>query len=180
MIRGDLDSNNADHVMKILVKMNRDRRMTMVMVTHDMALKNFADRVVWMRDGKIARIERIAADKRQNVHQELTARLAATANNNSNSSGELAGGDLLASNICRTEYRQPACYPALRKQTAAAAQSTQPCLHSNSQTLQSTLSNMKTLAESSPVQQRNYSTNATTLFDNQNDRIILATHEMSP
>lgn len=29
----------------------------MVMVTHDVGLKNFADRIIWMRDGKIQRIE---------------------------------------------------------------------------------------------------------------------------
>ena len=36
----------------------------MVMVTHDVALKNFADRIIWMRDGKIQRIEQVAKHKK--------------------------------------------------------------------------------------------------------------------
>jgi putative ABC transport system ATP-binding protein len=37
----------------------------MVMVTHDVQLKNFADRVVWMRDGKIQRIEKVPTWKKE-------------------------------------------------------------------------------------------------------------------
>lgn len=45
--------------MSILMSLNRDYGVTMVMVTHDMALKSFAHRVVNMLDGKISRIETI-------------------------------------------------------------------------------------------------------------------------
>jgi ABC-type hemin transport system ATPase subunit len=35
------------------------------MVTHDVSLKNFADRVIWMRDGKIMRLEIIPKEVRE-------------------------------------------------------------------------------------------------------------------
>jgi len=43
----------------------------MVMVTHDVYLKNFANRVVYMRDGKIAGIENITETGRQSAYREL-------------------------------------------------------------------------------------------------------------
>ena len=56
---GDLDTRSTDIVMKILVDLNREKKITMIMVTHDVGLKTFADRVVRMADGKIAKIEEI-------------------------------------------------------------------------------------------------------------------------
>lgn len=50
---GDLDTRSTDIVMKILVDLNIKKKITMVMVTHDQGLKNFANRVVKMSDGKI-------------------------------------------------------------------------------------------------------------------------------
>lgn len=35
------------------------------MVTHDVHLKNFADRIIWMRDGKIQRIELVSPEKKK-------------------------------------------------------------------------------------------------------------------
>lgn len=45
--------------------------ITMVMVTHDVALKNFANRVIWMRDGKIQHVEEISKEKREKRIDEL-------------------------------------------------------------------------------------------------------------
>jgi putative ABC transport system ATP-binding protein len=52
-----LDTRNTDIVLDILLKLNRDDGITMVMVTHDMTLKHFANKVVRMVDGKIAKVE---------------------------------------------------------------------------------------------------------------------------
>jgi putative ABC transport system ATP-binding protein len=41
----------------------------MVMVTHDVALKNYANRIIWMRDGKIQRIEKVAKSKREETYR---------------------------------------------------------------------------------------------------------------
>lgn len=48
----------------------------MIMVTHDMNLKNFANRVIWMRDGKVAKIEDIPALKREQAVKELADSIA--------------------------------------------------------------------------------------------------------
>ena len=56
---GDLDTRSTDIVMKILIDLNLHKKITMIMVTHDVALKTFANRVVRMADGKIAKIEDI-------------------------------------------------------------------------------------------------------------------------
>jgi len=61
---GDLDSVNTHIVLKLLTELNQKQRITMVMVTHDVGLKNFADRIIWMRDGKIQRIEIVNRDKK--------------------------------------------------------------------------------------------------------------------
>jgi hypothetical protein len=45
--------------------------ITLIMVTHDTALKAYASRVVHMIDGKIHRIETIANATRQNAYSEL-------------------------------------------------------------------------------------------------------------
>ncbi|EGR29525.1 hypothetical protein IMG5_154130 [Ichthyophthirius multifiliis] len=47
---GDLDTKSTDQVMKILLDLNKDNNITMIMVTHDVALKNYANRVIKMVD----------------------------------------------------------------------------------------------------------------------------------
>lgn len=54
---GDLDTKSTDLVMKILLDLNIHNKITMIMVTHDVALKNYANRVVRMVDGKVNAIE---------------------------------------------------------------------------------------------------------------------------
>lgn len=50
---GDLDTKNTRMVIKMLRRLNEEEGMTLVMVTHDVHLKNFAKRIIWMRDGKV-------------------------------------------------------------------------------------------------------------------------------
>lgn len=45
--------------MKILVDLNIKNRITFVMVTHDVALKSFGTKVVWMYDGKVHSVQQI-------------------------------------------------------------------------------------------------------------------------
>jgi len=72
---GDLDTVNTLIVMKLLTKLNREENITMLMVTHDVALKSFADRVIWMRDGKIQRIETMPTWKKEEAIAKLDAQL---------------------------------------------------------------------------------------------------------
>lgn len=50
---GDLDTKNSDIVLEILLKLNLIDKITLIMVTHDINLKYYADRVVRVVDGKI-------------------------------------------------------------------------------------------------------------------------------
>lgn len=68
---GDLDTKNTEMVIKMLDKLNQEEGMTLVMVTHDMYLKNFAHRVVWMRDGKILKVEKVKKRMREEAFKQL-------------------------------------------------------------------------------------------------------------
>ncbi|MBL8233467.1 MAG: ABC transporter ATP-binding protein [Bryobacterales bacterium] len=50
---GNLDSSNGQHVLDLLLSMNRKEGTTLVMVTHDATLAGYADRVVRLKDGVI-------------------------------------------------------------------------------------------------------------------------------
>jgi len=52
---GNLDSETTRDVMALIRRLNRERGETFVLVTHDAAVANFADRVVTMRSGRIER-----------------------------------------------------------------------------------------------------------------------------
>jgi putative ABC transport system ATP-binding protein len=51
---GNLDSRNGRHVFDLMVEMNRKRRATLVLVTHDHELAALADRQISLRDGRVA------------------------------------------------------------------------------------------------------------------------------
>lgn len=68
---GDLDTKNTDLIMHTIVELNRKEGITIVMVTHDIGLKNFAHRVVRMLDGKIHKIEENPAENRNQHIQAL-------------------------------------------------------------------------------------------------------------
>jgi putative ABC transport system ATP-binding protein len=50
---GNLDTKSGKVVMDLIKEQNRERDVTVVLVTHDPALSNYADRVVKIRDGRI-------------------------------------------------------------------------------------------------------------------------------
>ena len=51
---GNLDSKNGDEIMKILLEVVAERNATLVVVTHDQSLSRHGDRVLTIKDGKIA------------------------------------------------------------------------------------------------------------------------------
>jgi len=51
---GNLDSHNGRHVFELMVEMNRKRKATLVLVTHDHELAELADRRISLRDGRVA------------------------------------------------------------------------------------------------------------------------------
>ena len=48
---GDLDTKSTETVMRILVDLNRQHNVTLLMVTHDVHLRQFAHRILHLRDG---------------------------------------------------------------------------------------------------------------------------------
>jgi ABC-type phosphate/phosphonate transport system ATPase subunit len=50
---GNLDSENARHILELIIRLHREQKMTLVLVTHDMAVAQRAPRVIRMKDGRI-------------------------------------------------------------------------------------------------------------------------------
>ena len=50
---GNLDSENAVHVLELLSKLRRDHHFTLVLVTHDMNIAQQASRTIQVKDGHI-------------------------------------------------------------------------------------------------------------------------------
>ena len=51
---GNLDSTNGQHVLELLIHLNKEEGTTLVLVTHDEALASHAERRIVLRDGRIA------------------------------------------------------------------------------------------------------------------------------
>lgn len=63
---GNLDSHTSEDVMNLMKKVVREQNQTLVMVTHDNHLAEYADRIFHIKDGKILKIE----DKREKTDYE--------------------------------------------------------------------------------------------------------------
>ncbi|MGE0884687.1 MAG: ABC transporter ATP-binding protein [Blastocatellales bacterium] len=50
---GNLDSKNGSHIFELLIKLNRERETTLLLVTHDNQLAGLADRKISLRDGRV-------------------------------------------------------------------------------------------------------------------------------
>jgi putative ABC transport system ATP-binding protein len=60
---GALDSRTSVEVMEIFQRLNRERRITLVLVTHEPDIAAYADRVVVFKDGKIKEDRRVDAPR---------------------------------------------------------------------------------------------------------------------
>ena len=50
---GNLDSENAVHILDLLIDLHRQRQMTLVLITHDMSVARRASRAIQMMDGRV-------------------------------------------------------------------------------------------------------------------------------
>lgn len=50
---GNLDSKSSDEIVELLRKSNKDYKQTIVMITHNMEIAKFADRIIKIEDGRI-------------------------------------------------------------------------------------------------------------------------------
>ena len=56
---GNLDSKTTREVMGLITKMARENNQTLVIVTHDLEIARYADRIIHILDGNIEKIENI-------------------------------------------------------------------------------------------------------------------------
>lgn len=50
---GNLDSEAAEHVMKIMKELNEESKRTVIMITHNIEYVHYATRTIYMRDGRV-------------------------------------------------------------------------------------------------------------------------------
>jgi putative ABC transport system ATP-binding protein len=50
---GNLDSANGQHVLDLLLQLNREEKTTLILVTHDRKLAEYADRIITLHDGQV-------------------------------------------------------------------------------------------------------------------------------
>ncbi|MCR5654959.1 MAG: ABC transporter ATP-binding protein [Lachnospiraceae bacterium] len=62
---GNLDSKTSEDVMRLMQTLVRKKKQTLIMVTHDNHLAEYADRVFHIKDGKIIKIEEKRASEEQ-------------------------------------------------------------------------------------------------------------------
>ena len=65
---GNLDLSTGKDIIQLLDKMNKEEHVTIITATHDIKMLSASDRIVWMRDGQLAKIER-----RENLDIEVGA-----------------------------------------------------------------------------------------------------------
>jgi putative ABC transport system ATP-binding protein len=66
---GNLDSRTAVEVMEIFQRLNRERGITLILVTHESDIAEYAERVIVFKDGKIKRDYKI--ENPRNAAEEL-------------------------------------------------------------------------------------------------------------
>ncbi|HIE33766.1 MAG TPA: ATP-binding cassette domain-containing protein, partial [Candidatus Altiarchaeales archaeon] len=49
---GNLDSKMGTEIIEMLAELNKEDGKTIVMVTHDMSLSKYSDRIIYIKDGK--------------------------------------------------------------------------------------------------------------------------------
>ena len=59
---GNLDSHNAAEIMEIIRTLNRRDGLTVILVTHEMDIANYADRVITFRDGRVLSDAKMGGD----------------------------------------------------------------------------------------------------------------------
>jgi putative ABC transport system ATP-binding protein len=56
---GALDTRTSVEVMEIFQRLNRERKLTVIIVTHEPDISSYGERVIQVRDGRIASDERV-------------------------------------------------------------------------------------------------------------------------
>jgi putative ABC transport system ATP-binding protein len=54
---GNLDLNTGEEIIALLKQLSKERNVTVISATHDIKMLNVSDKVVWIRDGRIDKVE---------------------------------------------------------------------------------------------------------------------------
>ena len=70
----NLDSVSAEAVFKLFEQLNKELKQTIVMVTHEEDDKKYVNRVIWLEDGNVSKIEKVRRrNKDSDIIGELTS-----------------------------------------------------------------------------------------------------------
>jgi putative ABC transport system ATP-binding protein len=50
---GDLDTKSGENVVKLLSKVSKERNVTIIMITHNLEITSYCDKIIYVRDGKL-------------------------------------------------------------------------------------------------------------------------------
>lgn len=73
---GALDTKNSWNVMELFYELNKKEGITIVMVTHDNQVAHYADKIIWLVDGMIDRIEVVTEEERAAVREKAATVIA--------------------------------------------------------------------------------------------------------
>ncbi len=63
---GNLDLKTGKEIIDLLKRLNREKKVTIISATHDLKMLDVSDRIFWIRDGKVERVE-----ERANLELEI-------------------------------------------------------------------------------------------------------------
>jgi putative ABC transport system ATP-binding protein len=112
---GNLDTKTAMEVMKLIKSIAKEYNQTIVMVTHDPRLAEFADRIIHILDGKIQSIETHNRNKTMDVNEETATAVV-------ESSKELSG-DMVNSEESKESKEETVQYNDTTKSTSKSSSS---------------------------------------------------------
>ncbi|MFX0184263.1 MAG: ABC transporter ATP-binding protein [Candidatus Hodarchaeota archaeon] len=69
---GSIDSVTTGRILKLLQRINKNHKVTIILVTHNVGISTLADRVIYLRDGKIFGTSLYDPAKEKEFWQELT------------------------------------------------------------------------------------------------------------
>ncbi|MFX1517112.1 MAG: ABC transporter ATP-binding protein [Promethearchaeota archaeon] len=69
---GNIDSETTGRILKLLQRVNEDYKVTIILVTHNVGISTLADKVIYLRDGKIFGTSKYDPAKEKEFWEELT------------------------------------------------------------------------------------------------------------